>query len=81
MTLKQISYHFIFFQRRFNVSLLFFNVVSTLKQRRCACWVASTAVVDICSAVLQTAAVVLPTAAVVLPKTAVVLSSASDVLQ
>ena len=36
MTLKQISYE-IFFQRRFNVSLLFFNVVSTLKQRRCAC--------------------------------------------
>ena len=37
MTLKQISYE-TFFQRRFDVSLLFFNVVSTLKQRRCACW-------------------------------------------
>ena len=37
MTLKQISYE-TFFQRRFNVSLLFFNVVSTLKQRHCACW-------------------------------------------
>ena len=37
MTLKQISYE-TFSQRRFNVSLLFFNVVSTLKQRRCACW-------------------------------------------
>ena len=32
MMLKQISYE-TFFQRRFNVSLLFFNVVSTLKQR------------------------------------------------
>ena len=37
MTLKQISYE-TFYQRRFNVSLPFFNVVSTLKQRRCACW-------------------------------------------
>ena len=35
---EQISYE-TFFQRRFNVSLLFFNVVSALKQlRRCACW-------------------------------------------
>ena len=39
MALKQILYE-TFFQRRFNVSLLFFNVVSTLKQGRCACWVA-----------------------------------------
>ena len=37
MTLKQISFE-TFFQRRFNVSLLFFNVVPMLKQRRCACW-------------------------------------------
>ena len=37
MTLKQILFE-TFFQRRFNVGLLFFNVLSTLKQRRCACW-------------------------------------------
>ena len=36
MTLKQISYE-TFFQPRLNVSLLFFNIVSTLKQRRCDC--------------------------------------------
>ena len=38
---KQISYE-TFFQRRFNVSLPFFNVVSKLKQRRYACWVGLT---------------------------------------
>ena len=38
MTLKQFSYG-TFFQRRLNVGLPFFDVVSTLKQSRCACWV------------------------------------------
>ena len=46
MTLIHFSYE-TFFQRRFNVILPFFNIVTTLKQR-CACWKLGKSCLNIC---------------------------------